>query len=163
MLSNVQKPELLIEAFFKLEKRFYVELYFIGNSNVNNYLKNISNRDIKFIDFLPHKDYLKFMCENIDIGFVSLTKDYYGACVPSKIYEYINLELPKGDAIDLINENNFGLASSYLDIDLLSNNINMFLDEDYLRIKKEVLRENKKIWSMENKINELQDLLRKVI
>ena len=63
---------------------------------------------------MPHNEFLKFMIENIDIGFVSLANDYLGACVPSKIYEYINLglpiigALPNGDGLDIINKNNYG-------------------------------------------------------
>lgn len=87
MLTNVQKPEILYEALLKL-KTASIEIYFIGNIDCNKKLKEIKklkNTNIKFIDFIPHGNYLKFMCENIDVGFVSLIKDYYGACVPSNI------------------------------------------------------------------------------
>jgi len=38
---------------------------------------------------------------SIDVGSVSLFNDYLGACVASKIYEYINLEIPIISALPL--------------------------------------------------------------
>ncbi len=51
------------------------------------------------------------------LGFVSLDGEYFGACFPSKIFEYINLglpifgALPEGDAKEVINSRGYGIAT----------------------------------------------------
>jgi glycosyltransferase involved in cell wall biosynthesis len=168
MMSNTQKPELLYEAYKKLNSDD-VELYFIGNRKNYKPLQNIEDKNVHFIDFLPHEEFLKFMCENIDIGFVSLVNDYYGACVPSKIYEYINLglpmlgALPDGDGKEMINNLGFGLACSYDDIDKQSENIKEMIDDKkIIEYEKNVL-EKKLEFSMKEKINEVDKLMRNLI
>ena len=164
MMSSTQKPELLYEAYQKLGSDD-IELYFIGNRKNYKPLQNIKDKNVYFIDFLPHEEFLEFMCENIDVGFVSLVNDYYGACVPSKIYEYINLglpmlgTLPNGDGKEMINEFGFGLACKYDDIEVLSENINkMRKNEDVRRYEKQVL-DKKFEFSMKEKIKEVDKLL----
>ncbi len=171
MLTNVQKPEILYEALLKLKSND-IELYFIGNIDYNKKLKEIKklkNTNIKFIDFIPHDEYLKFMCENIDVGFVSLIKDYYGACVPSKIYEYINLELPiiaalpYGDAADIINNNKFGFATHYSNTLKIADFIKIYSDRQKgLEISKNI-HNNKEEWSMKERIKELDNLIRTIL
>ena len=166
MLSNVQAPEILYEAYNNLAIQDDIELYFIGNYKVNNTLKNINHINIKFIDFLPHNEYLKFMIENIDVGFVSLAKDYYGACIPSKLYEYINLEipilgaLPKGDAMNIINKNNYGLSNYFNNIDDISESILKFKNVKTINNIKHSLEKDKIKWSMKKRIIEIDKILR---
>jgi glycosyltransferase involved in cell wall biosynthesis len=165
MMSNTQKPELLYEAYKKLNSGD-IELYFIGN--IKNYkpLQCIEDKNVHFIDFLPHEEFLKFMCENIDVGFVSLVNDYYGACVPSKIYEYINLglpmlgALPDGDGKEMINEFGFGLACSYDDIELLSRNIKVMTNQNELKKNEKNALDRKIEFSMAEKIKEVDQRLR---
>jgi len=164
-MSSTQKPELLYEAY-KILGSNNVELYFIGNRKNYKPLQNIDDNNVHFIDFLPHEEFLKFMCENIDVGFVSLVGDYYGACVPSKIYEYINLGLPilgalsNGDGKEMINELGFGLACKYDDIENLSKNIqNILNNEKLINYEKNVL-DKKFEFSMSEKIKEVDSLLR---
>ncbi len=87
--------------------------FFIGNyKNYKPILPYISK--FNFIELLPHKEFMRFVAENINVGIVSLTSNYLAACVPSKIFEYINLGLPiigilpNGDAKKIINDNQFG-------------------------------------------------------
>lgn len=102
--------------------------------------------------FLPHKEFLKFMSENIDIDFVSLANDYRGACVPPKIYEHTNLELPiigalpEGDGMTRINDNKYGAVCKYDDINSLSN----IVKDEYK-------------WSMEYRINAVDLIMKKLI
>ena len=166
-MGTTQKPELLYEAYQKLNNK-NIELYFIGD--IKNYtpLNNISEKNIHFIDFLPHDEFLKFMCENIDVGFVSLISDYFGACVPSKIYEYINLELPMigalplGDGKDIINNKNYGIACDYNDIEGLSNAIKIFNNKEYISNIKKTILNDKEQWYMKNRILEVDKLLREL-
>jgi len=166
-MGETQSPELLYESWKALEDN-EVELYFIGD--ISNYkpLHNINDKGVHFIDFMPHDKFLGFMCEHIDIGFVSLVNDYFGACIPSKIYEYINLglpiigALPKGDGIDIINGQGYGLASHYEDIELLAQNIQKMKNKHYLaEIKKKILDE-RDAWSMESRIVEVDKLLKEM-
>jgi glycosyltransferase involved in cell wall biosynthesis len=167
MMSSTQKPELLYEAYKKLNSSD-VELYFIGNRKNYKPLQNIDDNNVYFIDFLPHEEFLKFMCENIDVGFVSLVNDYYGACVPSKIYEYINLglpmfgALPDGDGKEMINDMKFGLACGYNNICKLSENIKEMLDDKKLREYEINVLDKKVEFSMEKKIKEVEILLKEI-
>ena len=108
------------------------------------------------------------MCENIDIGFVSLTNKYYGACIPSKIYEYINLGLPMigalplGDGKDMINNMEYGIAVNFESIDKISQAIKKFEDKAYLDDKKNNIIKDKMKWNMKNTILEINKLLKKL-
>ncbi len=74
--------------------------------------------NVKCIGLMPHKQYLDYMIGEADIGFVSLTGEYLGNCVPSKIYEYINLQLPilaslpEGSAKHIIEDNGYGVVGT---------------------------------------------------
>jgi len=169
-MGNLQEPEILYEIYKKLNNS-NIEIYFIGNISSNRKLLNIrelNDKNIKFIECLPHDKFLEFMSKNIDVGFVSLTSDYLGACVPSKIYEYINLELPMigalpdGDGKDIINSREYGKAYKYNDIAGLSNAIERFLDFNYLKTIKSNIIRDKERWSMQNRIKEVDSYLRSI-
>lgn len=166
IMSSVQKPEQLYEAFLKLgPQKENVEIFFIGNRKNYRPLKNIKHKNVYFYDFIPHNDYLSFMYENIDIGFVSLTSSYYGACVPSKIYEYINLELPiigvlpEGDAKKIIEKNKFGLASNYGNINNISENIKALLDEEIFSLTKQNIIQNRRNFSIEKSVSLINEII----
>lgn len=160
-----QSPEILFHILKNRLDNHEFELYFIGNRNSYKPLMAIEHENVNFIDFLPHEEFLKFMAENIDIGFVSLTEDYFGACVPSKIFEYINLEipifaaLPDGDAIDIINENNYGIACIYNDEVSLKKAIEKLNKPEYLESMTRSIIKDKENWSMEVRVLEVQSLL----
>jgi len=169
-MGNLQEPEILYKIYKKLNSS-NIEIYFIGNININRKLleiRELNDKNIKFIDFLPHNQFLEFMSKNIDVGFVSLTSDYLGACVPSKIYEYINLELPilgalpDGDGKDIINSKGYGKACRYDDLDALSKAVKSLLDKEYLdTIKLNIIRD-KDSWSMQNRIQEVDRWIREL-
>ena len=167
-MSRTQKPEILYQLFQKLYKKKDIEIYFIGNSKNYMPLQNIHEKNIHFIDFLPHNEFLKFMAENIDVGFVSLANDYLGACVPSKIYEYINLRLPMigalpdGDGKDIINQNGYGIACKYDDFDGLIESLERFRNVEFLSQCKCNLIKDREEWSMKTKIKEVDKWLREI-
>ncbi len=166
MLSDVQMPEILYSAYLKLEDKSTVEIYFIGDISQNKILKNIDDENIIFTGYLPHDEYLKFMIENIDVGFVSLAKDYYSACVPSKIYEYINLglpmlgALPDGDSVDIINNNNYGIACRYDNSIAIVEAISKLMNPKELSKMQKNLFKDRGSWSMKNRILEVDTILR---
>ena len=171
-MTNAQKPDLLYQAFSHLEKkeRENVEIVFIGNYKDYKPFRNLAKvENVIFKNYMPHSKVLRYMCENIDIGFVSLTEDYYGLCVPSKIYEYINLglpmiaALPEGDGRDIINSFNYGIACDYRDIIGIKNAILKFKNCLFLGIIKENVVNQRDVWSMKNKISELHLILSKLL
>ena len=164
-MSSSQKPEILHEAYSRLNKEAQtnIQIYYIGNTKGYEPLQNIKN--VIYIDYLEHNEFIKFMLENIDIGFVSLANDYLGSCVPSKIYEYINLglpmigALPDGDGKDIINNHQYGIAVDYKDIDSLLKALNEFLNNEFLDYIKNNILHDKKVWAMKSKILEVHRLL----
>lgn len=167
-MTAAQKPELLYHALRNSTIKNEVELIFIGDASNYKPINSIKDERVKRIGFMPHDDYLHFMSRNIDVGFVSLANDYYGACVPSKIFEYINLglpmlgALPDGDAKQIINDRGFGFAVSYKDVTLLKSKILQFCDDNILRCCKTRVLENKKEFSMKRTISELDGFLREI-
>jgi glycosyltransferase involved in cell wall biosynthesis len=166
-MGTTQSPELLYQAW-KILDDDSIDLYFIGDISRYKPLQNIKDKGVYFIDFMPHDKFLKFMGENIDIGFVSLADDYFGACVPSKIYEYINLglpilgALPVGDGLSIVNDNGYGLACKYDDIKSLSKNIKTMKEKNLLITMREKIIQDKHLWSMKNRILEVDKLLREL-
>lgn len=173
-MTSAQKPEILIDAYnsLKEKEKHCVQIIFIGdykNYIGFNKLVDIDKDNIVFLDYMPRKVLLKYMIENIDVGFVSLTDDYYGACVPSKIYEYINLglpilaALPDGDGLDIVNNNKYGKGVHYTQIVELKKAIKIFLKEKFISSCKENILKDKIRWSMDNRINDLNILLNKLV
>lgn len=115
-----QSPELLAEAARGIEN---VEAHFVGNHAAYKPLdfarRNQGN--CKFIAQLSYPDFLRYLTDHADMGFVSLASPYLGACVPSKMFEYINIALPifgalpPGDAKDIINKRGYGIACGFDD------------------------------------------------
>jgi glycosyltransferase involved in cell wall biosynthesis len=163
-ISKLQKPESLYQAYKQLGDS-NLEIYFIGNTSNYKPLKNIVNKNVHFIGYLPHNDFLEFMIKNIDIGFVSLSSDYLGACVPSKIYEYINLGLPMigylpdGDGKDIINNNGYGLACNYKNRDELVSILKEITTRDVIQNFRNNILKDKDGWHMQEKIKDVYNYL----
>lgn len=167
-MTKAQKPEILIEAYNMLQDEYKkkIRLVFIGDyMNYTPFHNYLNNENIKFMPYMKHDELLRYMTNHIDVGFVSLTDDYYGACVPSKIYEYINLGLPMigalpyGDGIDIINNNGYGKSVYYKEINKLSEIITLFTDKNFMENCKNSVINDKEMWSMKNQINKLNELL----
>jgi len=164
-MSKIQSPELLAKAASDLDG---VDVYYMGKHKQYRPL-DIFRDKCQCMETMFHSQYLDFMKRNIDIGFVSLAGDYFGACVPSKIYEYINLglpmlgALPDGDAKDIINTNGFGIACHYRDVDGLRRAILKMKDNLCLQQIKSNVLEHREKWSMENRFKEILPYITKVI
>lgn len=118
--SSIQAPEILLGLLENKSLSVNIGLYFIGNMSGYTPLKN-KHKEVTYIQHMPVNRYRQFLKDEIDYGFVSLTQDWLKLCIPSKIYEYIGLGipilgcLPEGEAMKIINENNYGIASHYAD------------------------------------------------
>ena len=119
-----QSPEKLAQTVQGMEN---VEAHFVGSHRDYKPLdlarKNQDN--CKFTPQMSYQDFLQYLVEHASMGFVSLGSPYLGACVPSKIYEYINIglpilgALPMGDAKDIINHQGYGVACDFKDAQAL--------------------------------------------
>lgn len=165
--STTQSPEILSRAFEKVNNKEGLEIFYIGNYNKYEPIKQYQYAT--FYGPYEHQKFIDFMIENVDVGFVSLKNDYFGACVPSKIYEYINLglpilaALPDGDAKDLIEKNGFGLCYKYDDYDGIAKGIERFKnDKSFFEFCKKNILEQKENWSMENLFLELIQKIEKL-
>lgn len=155
--SPLQVPELLGEL---LETATDVDAFFIGK--YENYKPvSIYKEKFNFISNLSTIEYYDFLKKNVNVGFVSLANNYLGACVPSKIYDYINLglpilgALPEGDAMNIINQRGYGIACRYDDKVGLLNAVNILKQkESRLDYRKNILKD-KEGWAMEKRIKDV--------
>ena len=67
--------------------------------------------------------------------------------------------LPDGDGKDIINENQYGIATHYEDIDGLVKVIKRFLDNEFLNSIKFNILNDREHWNMKNRILEVHHLL----
>ncbi|MES2616821.1 MAG: hypothetical protein V4613_03025 [Bacteroidota bacterium] len=153
-----QQPEKFCKIFSALENRY--TLYFLGNHSQYEPIQKYLN-DYEFVDFMPHDTFLKWVQHNIDIGFVSLTSDYLSACVPSKIYEYINLNLPiigflpESDAKELVNKNGFGRIFNYNDETGFADFVKNELDNQFIEKCRVNIIAQREQWSMEHTFHDI--------
>ena len=83
-----QSPEILAKAVEGLDG---VEAVFIGKyQNYKPILRFTDKSNIRLIDRMSHRDYIIYMQTNVDVAFLSLSKEYFSACIPAKLYDYIN-------------------------------------------------------------------------
>lgn len=168
-MTPTQSPENLIEAYIGLPKtqRNKIKLMFIGAHQQYKPFDDYRGYDgIEFIDFMPIDELNELVERQIDVGYVSLSHPYYGVCIPSKIYEYINSglpilgALPNGDALNIVNENNFGLAGQFNDREKLRENLVKFTNDDFYRSVHTDILLNRNQWSLKVRIDELDEVLK---
>ena len=167
-LSGTQKPDFILDVI-RNQNFQNLKVVFIGDIAGRKFDLSGVNCEVEFIKTLPHDQFQRFMQDKVDIGLVSLSKDYYGACVPSKLYEYLSLDLPilgflpEGDAAEIVNQNGFGIATKWGDIETARNALRRITTEPKLAEFIENVTANKECWSMKHRINELDDMLRAVL
>jgi len=164
--SSVQKPERMLDLLTFSDK---VKLYFIGNRKGYKPLQGITDERVVLMDYMPHDAFLSFMRKEIDIGFVSLHEKYFGACVPSKIYEYINLGLPiigllpPGDAQELINDRGYGVAVDFNDSQAYRRAFERISERDYWMQCKRALLKERSQWHIRKRFEKVDTYLQRVI
>ena len=164
-LSKTQKPEFILDVV-RNQNFENLKIVFIGNVAEHSFDLADIQCEVKFIETMPHDIFQKYMLENIDIGIVSLASDYYGACVPSKLYEYISLGLPilgflpLGDAADIVNHNGFGLATKWGDLKAARDALNTITQHANLDEFARNVSSHKEAWSMKCQVTELDGMLK---
>ena len=166
-LSRAQKPEFIFDVI-RHQNFQNLKIVFIGSVSKHNFDLTGVHCEVEFIETLPHAKFQEYMQENVDIGIVSLANDYYGACIPSKLYEYISLGLPilgflpAGDASEIVNQNGFGLATKWGDIDLARDAVKKIINAANFDVFASSISENKEVWSMKHNVTKLDDMLREL-
>lgn len=153
-MGSTQSPEILALAVKDMSN---VKATFIGNYKENHILCSLKDH-VNLLNKMKHEDYMEYLYLNADAGFLSLNNDLSEYCVPSKLYEYINFELPiigyiKGQAEEIINENQFGFVAN--NIDELKKNIKKIIDKKNIVLIKSNLKREKPNWSMDKKLAEI--------
>ena len=154
---STQSPEILAQATADMDG---IEIYYIGNHTNYKPLKPFRDRCI-FVNAMLNQDFNRYLMDHIDVGFVSLSKDYLGACVPSKIFEYLNLglpilgALPNGDAKDIINKGPYGIANYYKDHEGIREAARRLRDEHFYKELRQKVIADRDSWAMESQIEEI--------
>ena len=165
--SKIQKPEILIKII--TENKFEgVKLFLIGDHSkyrrFDKYKQKKYSNKVVFVEQLNYEEFMSFVSKFIDIGFVSIDGVLSKYCVPSKIYEYINLEIPilgvaEGDALEIINSNKIGYCSSNSE-DLLKENLNLII-RDLTSLKINIAKV-KPHWSFEIKYKKTLKIIKEI-
>ena len=160
--ANLQQPELLIKVAKDIKD---IEVVYIGNHKNYQPLKKYKNQ-CTLLPAMPYEKYVKYIQKNADIGFMSLTNEYLGACVPSKLFEYINVELPiigalpMGDANAIINKKEYGLSCHFSDEKTLKNNIIKLLDANKRRYYQQKIKAEREKWKMEHRMKDVINIIK---
>ena len=121
------------------------------------------------LPLMPHNEFLHYMQTNADIGFLSLTSAYAGNCLPSKLYEYINLglpilaSLPDGQAKNLIQERGYGIVCNDGDISSLRDAVTLLLEPARYAAFCRTINEEHENWACENRIPQFVQIMKRVL
>lgn len=146
VFGSVQGPEILGEALRNVEG---ITVYYIGNWSNYKPVRDMKGKNIVKLPRMDHQDYIKFLIESSDLGFLSLSKSYFSACVPAKLYEYINTKKPivaalyESDTSRIIRDNGFGISVDY-DSNSLRNSIKAISEKDLMMMKSQLTKERGK-------------------
>ena len=160
-MGTSQSPEILAEATKDIDN---VKILYVGDWHSNPYLiKYKESERVELLDPMPNKEYINFLLNNADVGFVPLHGQLAELCIPSKLYEFINLGIPilgilGGDGKDIIVTNNYGIVADYDIISLRKAIIKITNQDNLLAYKSNVIRD-REMWSMEYQIKDVLDVI----
>lgn len=167
--SEIQKPEMLIDAV--LEGGFTdVKVHLLGDhqryARLNKYKKPEFKHILNFKGQMSPENYQNFVTQQIDVGFFSLVGSLSDFCVPSKLYEYINLEIPvlgviNGDGKQIINQEKIGVVCTPEKKDIIRG-IDFFKDLKNLEQAKKNVKKIKPDWSLHSKYKKALSLINKL-
>lgn len=164
-MTSIQNAEILYKAF-KGDDRFNIT-FITGDSRKKK--QEMPEENIHCLPLMNHEEYLNYMVNNTDIGFVSLSGTNSGVFVPSKIYDYINIgipilgSLPKGSAKEIIESNGFGVVADEGDVTDLKEKANAFLNHEKLKAFQDCLNEKRMQWYAPNRKNEFINIINQIV
>lgn len=138
-----QGPEILAKAVKNLPK---IQVTYVGNWSNYKHISGLKQNNVILKERMPHEEYMRFLIEETDIGFLSLSRQYFSACIPAKMYEYINTSIPiiaavpKSDTMHIVNERGYGIATEYdlLKLKKVMKDIDL---SDLITFKKNLIRD----------------------
>lgn len=165
VLTGIQNAEILYEAF--RGKTEFTVTYICRDAD--NTKKKMPEDNINCIELMPHSRFLEYMHDNADAGFVGLKGKYLGVCVPTRLYEFLNLglpilaALPEGSAKDIINKNEYGIAcSDHNAQSLLEAALRLKNEKVYKRVLHSIQRDRDQ-WYFYNRTEEFLNVVRNYI
>lgn len=145
-----------------------VEIVYVGKASEKIKEKAKKKKNVRIVPSMLHDQYIDYIQKEADIGLVALKGAEFGACVPSKIFELINLEipilgiLPDGDGKDIINSG-YGLAIDRYNYAEANSTLDKLLDKDFsVEIIKKMKRD-KNGWQMEKLFENVYEIIDKII
>lgn len=158
-VGSLQSLQILPEATKFSEN---IKACIVCDKSKHSQFQSISE-NVGLYDMMPHDKYLNFLKEETDIGFLSLVGELSDVCVPSKLYEYINVGLPilaivGGDAKKIIEERRYGVVADYSVGSLNAALEKLCQPAFYNECKRNILMDREE-WYMGNKVKELLDMI----
>lgn len=163
--GKLQSPELFAKVFLPFKDD--IDVYFVGNYKNYKPIWQYTD-DYQFIDHLPQAEYHQMMMAKANVGLLSLSSDYLGACVPAKLFDYISIGLPVfgmlpyGDAFDIITMHEYGIAKHYKDTTGIEKVVEAFSDNEKLKAIADRIQAQRESWSMNNRIQEVVGIIEKL-
>lgn len=121
--------------------------------------------DVYYHGLLPRDEYVNSLSYPNMVGYVSLGPSYFRNCIPSKIFDFVSMQipilaiLPYGEAFELIREKNMGISIVPGDLQSLQLALERLRDETFYL---ETMDAQSECWK-EFKQTELQAALMKVL
>lgn len=159
-MGHLQGPEILIEVAKKCP---HIDFTLVGNVT---FTIPQECENIKCLPVMKYETFVEYMIKHADIGFFSLKGNISKWCVPSKLYEYINVGLPvlaaiQGDAKDIIIANEFGCACNY-EVESIVKSLTYMQQSNVVSSMKKNILTKRSDWYMGNTIAELQYVVENV-
>ena len=146
-ISRIQRPEILLRAYDRLgaskpglADRLRVELYGPESPYYRRHVRPHLTAGATFGGFLPKRQ-IDAVQATADIGFLSLGDATYAYATPTKLFDYVALELPivaalpDGAARDIIVERGLGLVVDIGDVDGLARCLERMMQDADLRCR----------------------------
>lgn len=156
-MGKVQSPEILAEAANGIDG---VKVTYIGDWQNNPKLLQYRKRpNIELINALSNEKYIAYLQDNADVGFVSLRGQLSELCIPSKLYEFINLGIPilgviKGDGKNIICKNHYGAVADFSPKSLRNAILEMIRPERLSLYKRKIIKD-REMWAMDCQIKDV--------
>lgn len=161
-LSQLQHVDLFIKYAIKNP---HIKISVIGNYLQKKNLLIYQDK-VAFLHSMPQDEYLTYLSLNADIGFLSLDGPLSDLCIPSKLFEYINLGIPilaiiKGDTARIVEEYEYGVIATFSESSI-QNALQLVANNDNRKKWKSNILRDRERWSMDFRIKEFINIINKI-
>lgn len=166
-MTSVQNVEILFNIYKYIKNKKSVMIELISKDVI--YIPEKYKKNIILKKLLKYSKLINYMSSNCDLGFVSLSNNYFKNCIPSKIYEYINCGipmigiLPEGEAKNFITRNNFGICANIENFKIIAKKIDSLVEKQNKinNMKKKILK-IRNLWSFNVQQSSLKKILSEI-